>query len=238
VEPSAVRGDRLTLSAEESHHLLRVHRATAGCPFDAVDGAGNAYDCVLESADRGFAVARIVGRRLGAGELRTPLLLLVGLPEAGPAEAVVGFAVPLGVVAIDFAACARSGRPPLSASRLDRLGRIARSALKQSRRSRLPDIRSSDSLSAALALLPPGPRYVADPDGAPLAGESGAPGEAAVTMAVGPPGGFESRESALLGAAGFLPISLGPSRLATETAALALLSVVRNSLSSSAFRAI
>jgi 16S rRNA (uracil1498-N3)-methyltransferase len=195
-----------------------------------VDGAGNAYECVLDSTDRGVAVARIVGRRSGAGELETPLVLLAGLPDSGPAESVVGFAVPLGVTAIDFAACVRSGRPPLSAARLDRLDRIARSALKQSRRSRLPEIRSSGSLAAAIALLPPGPRYVADPAGDRLASGPTNSREVAVAIAVGPPGGFDSRESALLGSARFLPISLGPSRLATETAAVSLLSIVRNSL--------
>jgi 16S rRNA (uracil1498-N3)-methyltransferase len=230
VEPHAVQEDRLKLSQEESHHLLRVHRSAPGAPFDAVDGAGNGYDCVLESIDDGLAVGRIVGRSRGSGELGTSITLLVGLPDSGPAEAVTGFAVPLGVSAIDFASCARSGRPPLPSSRLDRLARIARSACKQSRRSRLPEIRSSPSLASAVALLPSSRRFLADPGGAALAPTAIDCTERAVAIAVGPPGGFDLTEGGLLRSAEFQPISLGPSRLATDSASITLLAMVRNLL--------
>ena len=51
-----------------------------------------------------------------------------------------------------------------------------------------------------------------------------------VALAVGPPGGFIDWELGVLRGAEFRPISLGPSRLTTETAALALTALARNSL--------
>ena len=153
VAPDAIRGDRLTLDREESHHLLHVHRAAPGTPFVAVDGVGGTYECLLESSDRRVAVGAIERRSSGQGELSVPITLLVGLPGAGPAETVVAHAVPLGALAIDFVACDRAGRQALESSRLERLSRVAVSALKQLRRSRLPAIRSSASLEAAIALL-------------------------------------------------------------------------------------
>lgn len=228
VEPSAVQGDLLTLDAEESHHLLRVHRADRGASFVAVDGVGGSYDCVLESVEKGIAIGRIAKTTAGLGEPPVPIRLLVGLPDPGPAETVVVHAVPLGASTIDFVACSRSGRPPLGAARLDRLARIARSALKQSRRSRLPALRSSPSLDQALAGLGETLRYVADPlgQGSFQAPEAGA--ESAVVLAVGPPGGFTESEGAMLRDQQFTPISLGNSRLSTETAAIALLALARN----------
>ena len=228
VDPGAVQGDRLTLDPEESKHLLRVHRAAAGTPFEAVDGEGTVYACVLESSSDGLAVGRIEGRERDRGELGVGIHLLVGIPDLASVEIVVEHAVPLGATTLDFVACARSGRPELGPSRLERLGRIARSAIKQSRRTRLPLLRSSESLSVAISRAPEGSRFAADPGG----GRLGPPLslQATVTLAVGPPGGFGDDELRLLRDAHFQLISLGPSRLTAETAAIALLAAWRNLL--------
>ena len=63
VDPRLVRVDRLTLNTEESHHLVRVHRASEGTPFTAVDGTGVAYDCEVESIDGDGVTAKITWRR-------------------------------------------------------------------------------------------------------------------------------------------------------------------------------
>jgi 16S rRNA (uracil1498-N3)-methyltransferase len=230
VEASAVRSDHLSLDEEESHHLLRVHRAAVGAPFVAIDGAGTAYECILESAEAGKAMGRIERSVPEMGEPPAPITLLVGLPDLGPAETVVEHAVPLGATAIDFFVAARSGRPALTESRLDRLRRVARSALKQSLRCRLPEIRSSASLESALEPLRGGLRYVADPKGGPLTSTGGSITQSHVILIVGPPGGLDDRESGVLAASGFSPISLVSNRLTTETAAVALLAVARNAL--------
>jgi len=138
------------LSAEESHHLLRVHRAQEGTPFQATDGRGAFLDCVLDRIEDGRVVGRIMERRDGWGELGRAIDLLVGLPDWPAVEQVVEHAVPLGVTALHLVVSERSAPEEPSASRLDRLGRIARAGLKQSRRSRLQRIQSWPSLAAAL----------------------------------------------------------------------------------------
>lgn len=223
-------GDRLALGREESRHLLRVHRARPGTRFEAVDGEGNTYHCVLETVADGRALALVERRERDRGELGVDLHVIVGLPDPGGAEAVVEHAVPLGARVLDFTACERSGRPPLSAARLDRLSRLARSGIKQSRRSRLPSIRSSGSLMEALSAAPQGARLGADPGGGMLPEEWSERPQAPITLAVGPPGGFTPRELEELRGAGFRFISLGPSRLTSQTAALALLALSRNLL--------
>ncbi|MGH7681155.1 MAG: RsmE family RNA methyltransferase [Candidatus Eiseniibacteriota bacterium] len=230
VEPASVRSDHLTLDDEESHHLLRVHRAVAGASFAAIDGAGTAYECVLESAERGIAVGRIERRIPDFGEPAAAIRLLVGLPDMGPAEAVVEHAVPLGATAIDFFVAARSGRPALTAPRIDRLNRIARSALKQSLRCRLPDIRSSGSLREAVDRSGEGRRYVADPRGSRLRHDESGASQGPIIIAIGPPGGLDEREGLALADAEFIPISLVSNRLTTETATVALLAMARNAL--------
>src|SRR5262245_11006571 len=228
VDPRLVRSDRLTLNSEESHHLVRVHRATEGTPFTAVDGTGVAYDCEVESIDGDGVTARITARQPGRGELPFAVHVLVGLPDMGPAEAVMEHVVPPGASRIDFVACARSGRAALGPNKIERLLRIARAGLKQSRRCRSTAIVSSSSLADAVATLPQGLRVVADPWGGRIEAFQGP--YPAISLAVGPPGGFDSEEYSLLAKAGFQPISLGPSRLTTETAAITLLALARNRL--------
>jgi 16S rRNA (uracil1498-N3)-methyltransferase len=229
VEPRAVRGDGLTLDREESRHLLRVHRAHPGTPFEAVDGEGSTFHCVLESAEDGLARGRVERVERDRGELRVTLHLLVGIPEPGAAESLVEHAVPLGASLLDFVACERSGRPALGPARLDRLSRLARSGVKQSKRSRLPALRSSDSLASAVSAAPMGLRLAADTGGGGLHIDSHEPGQPAVTLAIGPPGGFSDPELRVLREGGFQLISLGPNRLTSQTAAVALLALCRNS---------
>lgn len=237
VDRAAVAGERLRLSASESRHLLRVFRAVAGTSFEAVDGEGILYRCVLEGADDGIAVGRIESRVENSGEMAASITLLAGLPDLPQVEAIVALGVPLGATAIDFVATGRSSGRALSAARLERLERIARSALKQSGRTRMPAIRSSERLELALGESDaPGARLLADPGGGPL--RTIAPGpsdqvQVSVILAVGPPGGFLREESGLLLDRGFALISLGPSRLKTSTALLALLAAARNLLLSS-----
>lgn len=237
VDPSRVTGSRLLLDADESRHLLRVFRAEPGLSFDATDGAGTLYHCRLVEDHHGEARAEIVAREAGAGELPGSIHVLVGLPDMHAAEAIVEHAVPLGVASIVFAACRRSGREVLSDTRLDRLRRIAVAGVKQSLRSNLPVIGAVASLGTALASGKPGLRLLADPEGGAISSLLGEgqtvlkkASQPSITLAIGPPGAFDDGEAAELRQAGFLPISLGPNRLTTETASIALLAVVRNLL--------
>ena len=230
VDPESVGPDHLTLGPEESHHLLHVHRARPGTPFQAIDGEGHFLECVLESVTRRSAVGRIVERSVDVGELKRPIDVLVGMPDWSAIEQVVAHGVPLGVRAFAFFPCERSGRSGVGPQRLARLVRIARAALKQSRRSRMPAIRAPGSFAEAVGSLQPSERIFADPGGNRFASAGVLSTQGAYSLAVGPPGGFTEKERLLLLDERFSPISLGPSRLTTETAALALISLARNAL--------
>lgn len=227
VEPDAVEGATLRLAPEESRHLIRVFRATPGAPFEAVDGRGRSFHCVLVSAGREGAVGRVLACQEEAGELPEPLCVLVGMPAPAAAEELVGRAVPLGTTRVVFFQAERGERWRASPSRVARFDRVARAALKQCRRSRLPSIQFAGSGAEGIAAATGGVRYLADPDGGSWS-ESVAPGVSqGVVLGVGPPGGLTEPERALFRSAGFIPISLGPTRLTTGDATAALLSLAR-----------
>ncbi len=230
VDETRIAGSRLSLDPDESRHLLRVFRAEPGTTFDATDGAGTRYHCRLVEDHHGEARAEIVEREEGAGELPRGIDLLVGLPDSRAAEVIVEHAVPLGVASIVFVACRRSGRDELGAPKLERLERIAIAGVKQSLRSMLPTLGTTPSLMAAIEVVRAGQCFVADTSGAAELRLAADPPSPSVTLAVGPPGGFDEGEEAALRAAEFQPISLGPSRLTTETASIAILSMTRNAL--------
>ena len=98
------------------------------------------------------------------------------------------------------------------------------SALLQSRSAWLPEIHPEATPERAVAAAPMGLRLVLERQGAPIAAT---PLCAPVSVAIGPEGGFEERELAMLGEAGFTAVSLGSSILRFETAAVAAVAVAR-----------
>ena len=230
VEPASVEGDTLRLSAKESHHLLHVLRAALGTPFEAVDGAGLLYECALAGVEHRLAVGRIIARSEEAGELPGTLQLIVGLPDFASTEALVARAVPLGVHAIELVETERGGGWRATEARRERLLRLARASVKQSRRTRLPHIRFPgrlESLLEANGRGAAGSRFLADSRGRFWSQDAPAGVLSHVTLAVGPPGGFSDGERARLGDLGYEAISLGMNRLRTEDAACVILVLAR-----------
>ncbi len=109
-------------------------------------------------------------------------------------------------------------------------------ALAQSEGAWLPQLFPDATVERAMLAAPTGTRVVLDPEGPPLTALLGgglvsartADGEAPrVVLAIGPEGGIEDDEMALLLRAGFVPASIGATVLRFETAAIAALAIAR-----------
>lgn len=99
------------------------------------------------------------------------------------------------------------------------------SALTQSGGAWLPEIHPSAPVSRAIAAAPEGERLLLDASAE--AALIGTKMEAPVTIAIGPEGGFDTREREEMIAGGFKPVSLAGGTLRFETAAVAALAIVR-----------
>ncbi len=100
-------------------------------------------------------------------------------------------------------------------------------ALTQSGGAWLPVHHPDAPPDRAMAAAPAGVRLLLDATGerfplAPIAGP--------ITIAVGPEGGLEEAERAALLAAGFTPVTLGPTILRFETAAIVAIGIARTVL--------
>lgn len=212
-----------TLDAEESRHAVRVLRLHEGDGLSVTDGCGHLYDCRIVTADDRACVVESVGS-LPTTHSPLPTLHLAVAPTKNPSrmEWLVEKAVEVGVDEITLLDCDHSERSFL---KTDRLERIALSAMKQSLHLTLPRIHPAVKLREwlrAFAGGTPALQFIAhceaDQPRTPLATVLEA-GRDAVVL-IGPEGDFSQEEIDLALECGFRPVSLGPSRLRTETAAM------------------
>ena len=218
-----------TLDAEESRHAVRVLRLREGDTMHVTDGQGHLYECrVVEANDKACTVetqrdASQIPMSLEETQRAASLHLAVA-PTKNPSrmEWLVEKAVEVGVGEITLLDCDHSERSFL---KTDRLERLALSAMKQSLHLTLPRIHPAVKLREWLRTFAggtPALRFIAhceaDQPRTPLATALEA-GRDAVVL-IGPEGDFSQEEIDMALACGFRPVSLGPSRLRTETAAL------------------
>jgi 16S rRNA (uracil1498-N3)-methyltransferase len=185
------------------HHLERVLRLRDGEIVTVTDGAGVWRRC-----------------RWSAGELEpdgevehvpapaVPIELAVAIPKGERPDWLVQKATELGVDRLVFLHADRSvvrWDAERAAKHLAKLRRVAREAVCQSRRVRVPELLGPVPSTEVLATM-----AVAEPGGRPLA-----PGDRRV--AIGPEGGWSERELSLATDT----VRLGVTVLRVETAALA-----------------
>jgi 16S rRNA (uracil1498-N3)-methyltransferase len=221
VEAQSLQRDPILLNASETRHA-HVRRLTVGTAVVVFDGAGASHLARVERISRRTVELTLLQRLPDrSGESPLDMTLAVALLKADKLDTVIEKATELGVARIMlFASRYSLGRP--SAARLARWRQIAIAAAKQCERTVIPRIEGP--LDIAAVLQKPAPYRLLlweDSDckqAADLASISVAP--AAVTLLVGPEGGFAPDEVAAARAAGWLPVTLGPRILRAETAAI------------------
>ncbi len=218
VPPGAIQAGVLVRLEEEEVRHLKVRREDVGSPVRLVDGVGML----------GFGALAADGtvrcERVELVPRSTPVTLLVGAGDKDRFSDLVEKATELGATDIVPLETTRSLAvgPRVRESHVPRLVRRARETLKQCGSAWAPAIEAPVTLERWLLRRAGGVRWLADAEGEP-AQEVGA-GEA-LTIAVGPEGGFTPEERARLVGVGFRPLRLGPHILRFETAAIAALTV-------------
>jgi len=220
-----IRNGAAALAGDEAHHLTRVLRVEKGQKYEISDNR-EVWLAQVEAARRDLVTFRVL-ERVEALEPPQRSALYVALIRFERIELLVEKATELGVERIVFFDAERSekGLDRAAPKRLERWLRIAREASEQSRRVRLPEITGPLSFQETLDTAE-GCRLLLDetPGGTPLL--AALPADR-VSLLVGPEGGWTDRERALAQEAGWRSVSLGPSILRTETAAIAALAVIQ-----------
>jgi 16S rRNA (uracil1498-N3)-methyltransferase len=223
ISPDAFGEGRAVVSGPERHHLADVLRVQPGTRFLATDGAGHEFVLEAERADRDELTARVVEERTRPAGPGVRLTLAIAPPKGGRMDVAVEKTVECGVGRIVPLLLERSvvkGRD--DSSRAERWRRVARSAVAQSGLVFVPEIAPVAELRAALEEASAGAILLAHPAltarSVPSAMEEA--GKRPVTIFVGPEGGFTDDELEEASRFGATEVSLGPTRLRTETAAI------------------
>ncbi|MEO8591001.1 MAG: RsmE family RNA methyltransferase [Flavobacteriales bacterium] len=212
--------DLIELPEEEAHHATAVLRLTVGEHVGLLDGKGTRAEAELMEVTKRRCLAQVRTRVVHPPERAARIHLAVApTKQMDRYEWFVEKAVEIGVDRITPLITDRTERSKL---RIDRLLRVAVSAMKQSQRTWLPRIDELTTLQAVIAEVSnKGQRYFGwcQSEPPPLM-TAYAPTSDALVL-IGPEGDFSPEEAALLGEYAFTAVSLGQARLRTETAALA-----------------
>lgn len=224
-----VREGKAVLTGEGARHLARVLRAGEGRQYEISDNR-NLFVAEIDQINSQRVTFRLI-EKLRVEEQRVRITLWVALIKFDRFEWIVEKATELGAHAIVPVGAERSGKGLLEAAakRVERWKKIARESSQQSRRVRMPEIESPVGMDAALRRKSVGANYFLEekPGAAGLLQALASPAPDAIGLWTGPEGGWTDGERARLAAGGCMPVSLGPSILRAETAAIAALAIVR-----------
>ena len=208
----------MLLPEDEGQHCVRVLRLTAGDEIEVVDGKGNLFTCKIVEAGNHRCYVDIINK------VSTPphwgcniTIAIAPTKNMDRLEWMVEKAVELGVDRIIPILCRYSERKVL---KVERLRKIAVSAMKQSLKTTLPVIDELTPIRQIIESGFDGQRFIAycdkETERRNFLKEYNAGGN--VLVMVGPEGDFSKEEVALSIQNDFMPVTFGESRLRTETA--------------------
>ena len=226
-----IAGGICRLGEEESAHCVRVLRHRAGDRINIIDGHGTMYECTLVADSPKGAEARIEQAHQNWGG--HPYDLTMAVCPTKNIDRYEWFAEKATEFGVDRIVPVIGEHSERKILKPERMNRILLSAAKQSLKASIPELSDTTSVrefiestvgTEALKLI----AYCFE-DGQERTSirevlEKNDAKE--VIVLIGPEGDFSREEADAAVAAGYVPVHIGESRLRTETAALASVSMV------------
>ncbi|MEG1553542.1 MAG: 16S rRNA (uracil(1498)-N(3))-methyltransferase [Rikenellaceae bacterium] len=218
-------GKIYTLPKEESAHCIRVLRKTVGEKIDIIDGKGGLFEAVIIDDNSSKCVVEVVSQKSGVEAL--PYELHIAIAPTKNIDRLEWFlekSTEIGIFEISLLLCDHSERKMV---KQDRAEKVVVSAVKQSLKTYVPQLNEMVSFSDFMKRdFGDMPRFIAHCDNAfERTHLKKVVGDRALVL-IGPEGDFSPREIETALEKGFVSISLGDSRLRTETAALYATSII------------
>ncbi|MBQ8530606.1 MAG: 16S rRNA (uracil(1498)-N(3))-methyltransferase [Parabacteroides sp.] len=210
---------RAELPEEEAGHCIRVLRLTEGDEILLTDGKGMFYKAAISRAHPKHCEVDILESWQQPALWNFQLHIAVApTKNMDRMEWFAEKATEIGIDAITCLNCRFSERKEVKPARLEK---ILVSAMKQSQKATLPVLTGMTDFRTFVTQPFDGRKFIAhcEEGDKKLLKQLYQPGENALVL-IGPEGDFSPEEIELALKNGFLPISLGESRLRTETAAL------------------
>jgi 16S rRNA (uracil1498-N3)-methyltransferase len=235
--PLDLSGAMTELPEEAARYVAKVHRLSAGDAFVAFDvDRKTEVDARIVSIARGRVAIEMGLERATMRIPRHDVRLFQGLLKADKMDAIVRDATELGTSMVVAVQLARSVPTSKNAAALARWKRVAAEAARQCGRGDVPVLVPDLNLARCLEHAPM-PSFVLDPRAEISLGDAvrtriarASNERASVGLFVGPEGGFDHEEAALLEERGLSFVRLGAFTMRAETAATAALAVIADAL--------
>ena len=234
VNQDKIGPETVTVTGPDVNHIKNVLRMKPGEEVLISNGVDRDYLCKLETIAADSVTAAIVSVTEGGTELPVKFYLFQGLPKSDKMELIIQKAVELGVYQV-IPVETRRTVVKLDAKKEDakvrRWNAVSESAAKQSKRLIIPEVTGVMSFREALQYAGGFDKNIIPFEHAEGMADTKAyftgirPGMSCGIF-IGPEGGFEDDEIAVASEAGVKPVTLGKRILRTETAGLAVLSVL------------
>ncbi len=214
-----ISSDIYVLSAEESRHCIKVLRLKSGDVVHLSDGKGNLYKTKIKDVDVKKCSLEILEVTNEYGKKDYKIHIAVApTKNINRFEWFLEKATEIGIDQITPLICEHSERRIIKP---ERLNRVIIAAMKQSLKAYLPMLNPPQSFANFIDQKFDSERYIAysSKNYRNNLKDLYKKQKDAVIM-IGPEGDFSNQEVGMAIQSGFKPISLGPARLRTETAAL------------------
>lgn len=235
IDRSQVSESTITILGDDVNHIKNVLRMKIGEAIVLCDCCGTDYHCKIQSFEGQTVEAVIESLSETDTELKTKIYLFQGLPKKDKMELIVQKAVELGVTEVIPVMMKRTivklEDKKKELKKLERWQSIATSAAKQSNRGIIPKVSEVLTYKEALAKAKEMDLVLL-----PYENENGMAstrevvrsirGKQSVGIFIGPEGGYEESEIEMAKELDMKPITLGNRILRTETAGLAMLSIL------------
>ena len=212
-------GQTTTVDAERAHYLLRVLRCRVGDVIACFDGRGTAFDCTITGLGKRQAELQVTQVTTSAEPSNPFCHVVLALLKGNAMDRAIAQCVELGAHSIQLFRAARSNVDPTGSrleNKLSHWGKIIAGACEQSGRLYLPELHFRPvGLDILLDQFAHTQRIVLDQSGSGLRAAD-VTGDA-VTLFVGPEGGWSDAERDLFARRGHPVRSLAQHTLRAET---------------------
>lgn len=217
------------LDALETNHLSRVLRMKQGDCVELFDGQGTVAEATIERIEKKQTLLRVNSAEKYPSRTQGSVILAVSFAKGQRFDWLVEKCTELGadhIAATLFHRTVKLGK----SSVVDRLEKIALSAVKQCERKYLPTITGPTDFHETLKTLkkryPDSEIYYGDPAGELLGKVTLSESGRDSIVFIGPEGGMTEEETAILQDVGAKPVSVNANILRIETAAVAFCSIL------------
>lgn len=233
VKTDNIINDNIIIEGEDHQHATKVLRLKIGDKIQICDGAKNEYFCVIDEVNKKQIKCNIIEHFINQNESNLNITLFQGLPKAQKMELIIQKGVEIGVkefqpIITERVVVKTEGRD--LNNKLDRWNRISYEAAKQSNRGVVPNVNEIIDFKEAIDKLKNFDAVFVPYEKEKTKGFKKVLKEVNnvknIAIIIGPEGGFSENEIDILVKNNFIPITLGPRILRTETAGLVAASII------------